>query len=175
MKDQEVTHTALGAGWRTDGGGGRVDASRAEAGRRAGADPLLQVRASDVEPYTGLGYLSKLFRIIAVLLMLLMVVEAVTGLSTSGRDAIPTLLSEASRLVVLAGLLWGVGDLANLLIDVGHDVRATRILIGRQTALQMADHVEPPPRTGREARGDGGHLEHGAPPPGPRRLGDHAG
>ena len=173
MKDQEVTHTALGAGWRSDGGGSRADASRAEAGRRAGADPLLQVRSSDVEPYTGLGYLSKLFRIIAVLLIVLMVVEAVTGLSTSGRDAVPTLLSEASRLVVLAGLLWGIGDLANLLIDVGHDVRATRILIGRQTALQMMEHGEPPPRTGREGRADAGQHEHGAP--GPRRLSDHAG
>lgn len=37
-----------------------------------------------------------------------------------------------SRLVVLAGLLYGSGDLALLLIDIGHDIRATRILLGRQ-------------------------------------------
>ncbi|AHG91180.1 hypothetical protein J421_3643 [Gemmatirosa kalamazoonensis] len=94
----------------------------------------MQVRASDVEPYTGLGYLSKLFRLIAIFLVLLLVLEVVTGLYQQGRDALATLLTEASRLVVLAGLLWGVGDLANLLIDVGHDVRAARILLGRLAA-----------------------------------------
>jgi hypothetical protein len=101
---------------------------------RRGSDPLMQVRASDVEPYTGLGYLSKLFKLIAVFLVLLLVVEIGTGLYQQGADALPTLLSEASRLVVLAGLLWGVGDLANLLIDLGHDVRAARILLGRLVA-----------------------------------------
>jgi hypothetical protein len=152
MKDQEVTQTALG---------GRPSA--ADVGRRAGADPLLQVRASDVEPYTGLGYLSKLFRIIAVLLVVLIVVEAGTGFYTNGREAIPTLLSEASRLIVLAGLLWGVGDLANLLIDVGHDVRATRILIGRQTALQTGEQTgDPRDRAPRDPRANGGRHDVGA-------------
>jgi hypothetical protein len=44
-----------------------------------------------------------------------------------------------SRLVVLAGLLWGIGDLAILLIDVGHDVRATRILLGRQVVHHLVE------------------------------------
>jgi hypothetical protein len=104
-------------------------------GRRIGAEgPLMQVRASDVQPYTGLGYLSKLFRLIAIFLVLLLVLEIVTGLYREGTASLPTLLSEVSRLVVLAGLLWGAGDLANLLIDIGHDVRAARILLGRQAA-----------------------------------------
>ena len=156
MRDQEVSNTAIATAPRPD-----ADADgRAEAGRRAGSDPLLQVRSSDVEPYTGLGYLSKLFRIIAVLLVVLILVEAGTGLYTTGREAIPTLLSEASRLIVLAGLLWGIGDLANLLIDVGHDVRATRILIGRQTALQGGEHIpEPRDRAGREPRGSVGRSD----------------
>src|SRR5687768_7918979 len=112
MDEHDVTTTAIGGPRRPDGAG----AGTADSGRRAGTDPLFQVRSSDVEPYTGLGYLSKLFRIIAVLLVVLMVVEAGTGLYTAGRDAIAPLLSEASRLIVLAGLLWGVGDLATLLI-----------------------------------------------------------
>ena len=102
--------------------------------RRARLDPLMQVRAADIEPYTGLGYLSKLFRLIAIFLVLLLLLEVGTGLYQQGTEALPTLLSEVSRLVVLAGLLWGVGDLANLLIDVGHDVRAARILLGRQVS-----------------------------------------
>ncbi|HEU4564956.1 MAG TPA: hypothetical protein VFS05_09925 [Gemmatimonadaceae bacterium] len=111
------------------------------AGRRGGLEPLFQVRTSDLEPYVGLRYLSKLFRLIALILVLLLAAEVVTGLMRQGVDAIPTLVAEVSRLIVLAGLLWGIGDLAILLVDVGHDVRAVRILLGRQTAHL----VHPPP------------------------------
>ena len=97
------------------------------------------VRLSDLEPYVGLRYLSKLFKLMGVVLALLLVAEIVTGVVAQGSAAIPTLLGEASRLIVLSGLLWGVGDLAILLIDVGHDVRAARILLARQThAVQPA-------------------------------------
>lgn len=108
-----------------------------EARRLAGDDTPRQVRETDLEPYVGLGYLSKLFRFIAVFLAILLAAEVATGLMTQGRAAIPTLLAEASRLIVLAGLLWGSGDLALLFIDIGHDVRATRILVGRQVAAQQ--------------------------------------
>ena len=90
------------------------------------------VRATDLEPYVGLRYLSKLFRLIAIILLLLLVAEIITGLATQGSAAIPTLLGEASRLIVLAGALWGIGDLAILMIDVGHDVRAARVYMSRQ-------------------------------------------
>jgi hypothetical protein len=96
------------------------------------ADPSMPVRSADLEPYTGLGYLSKLFKLMAAVLLLLLLSEIVTGLIAQGTAAIPTLLGEISRLVVLAGLLYGTGDLALLLIDIGHDIRATRILLGRQ-------------------------------------------
>ncbi|HEX6047909.1 MAG TPA: hypothetical protein VFZ21_01525 [Gemmatimonadaceae bacterium] len=116
----------------------------AAAARRHDADALMHVRASDIEPYIGLRYLSKLFRFMAIILVLLLVAEVITGLVQQGRAAIPTLLGEMSRLIVLAGLLWGTGDLAILLIDVGHDVRATRILMGRQIAHHVAvEHAHP--------------------------------
>ena len=111
--------------------------------RRGGLDPLLQVRASDVEPYTGLGYLSKLFRLIAVLLLVLLVAEVGVGVYSEGTGSLRTLITEASRLLVVAGVLWGAGDLATLLIDIGHDVRASRILLGRQVA--HADDLHPTP------------------------------
>jgi hypothetical protein len=107
---------------------------------RRGTDALMDVRASDLEPYIGLRYLSKLFRLMAIILLLLLIAEVVTGFMAQGQAAIPTLLAEVSRLIVLAGVLWGAGDLAILLIDVGHDVRATRILLGRQTAQHLAQH-----------------------------------
>ncbi len=100
---------------------------------------LREVRASDIEPYTGLRYLSKLFRFMAVILLLLLVAEIATGIYAQGAASIPTLLGEASRLIVLAGVLWGTGDLAHLLIDVGHDVRAGRILLARQVHAQLGD------------------------------------
>jgi hypothetical protein len=112
--------------------------------RAAGVDPLFGVRTADIEPYTGLRYLSKLFRMIAVVLVLLLIAEVVTGIVRDGAEALTTLLAEVSRLIVLAGLLWGAGDLAILLIDVGHDVRAARILISRQTA-HLAHHHDVPP------------------------------
>jgi hypothetical protein len=90
------------------------------------------IRQSDLEPYVGLRYLSKLFKLMGVILGLLLIAEIVTGFMAQGSAAIATLLGEASRLIVLAGLLWGIGDLAILLIDVGHDVRAGRILLARQ-------------------------------------------
>src|SRR5688500_4649063 len=93
------------------------------------------VRATDLEPYVGLRYLSKLFRLIAVILLLLLVAEIITGLTTQGSAAIPTLLGEASRLIVLAGALWGVGGLAVLMVDVGHDVRAVRVYLRRLTSI----------------------------------------
>jgi len=108
-------------------------------------DPAMPVRSADLEPYIGLGYLSRLFKLMAVVLLILLLSEVVTGLIAQGTAAIPTLLGEISRLIVLAGLLWGSGDLALLLIDIGHDVRATRILLGRQ-ALHEEHHVATPGR-----------------------------
>ena len=100
------------------------------------------IRQSDLEPYVGLRYLSKLFKLMGVILGLLLLAEVITGVMAQGSAAMPTLLGEASRLIVLAGLLWGVGDLAILLIDVGHDVRAARILLARQTRALHGPSVE---------------------------------
>jgi hypothetical protein len=123
----------------------RDDTAAETQPRRFDADAVTHVRASDIEPYIGLRYLSKLFRFMAIILVLLLVAEVVTGVMKQGRASIPTLLGEVSRLIVLAGLLWGTGDLAILLIDIGHDVRAARILLGRQIAHNVLEHPPSPP------------------------------
>jgi len=111
----------------------------------AGTLEIPGIRQSDLEPYVGLRYLSKLFKLMGVILGLLLVAEIVTGIMAQGSAAVATLLGEASRLIVLAGLLWGVGDLAILLIDVGHDVRAARILLARQNHVLTGGVHHPDP------------------------------
>ena len=117
----------------TDLSGGDVRLQKTEGVKKDESDTpeIPGVRATDLEPYVGLRYLSKLFRLIAIILLLLLIAEVVTGLTTQGSASIPTLLGEASRLIVLAGALWGVGDLAILMVDVGHDVRAVRVYLSR--------------------------------------------
>jgi len=124
---------------RSGAGTEAAAAAAHDHGRRPGGEMIAGVRASDIEPYIGLRYLSKLFRLMALILLLVLVAEVVAGFLRQGTAAIATLLGEVSRLVVLAGLLWGAGDLAILLIDVGHDVRAARILLSRQVAHEIAE------------------------------------
>ena len=93
-----------------------------------------EVRSEDLEPYVALRYIARLFKVLAVLLLIILLGEVVTGLITSGIQSFMTLLVEATRLLVLAGLMWAGGDITILLIDAGHDLRVARILLGRINA-----------------------------------------
>ena len=93
-----------------------------------------EVRTQDLEPYVTLRYIARLFKILAILMVVMLIGEVVTGLVTEGQGALLTLLGEATRLLVLAGLMWGGGDITVLLIDAGHDLRVARILLGRINA-----------------------------------------
>jgi len=56
-----------------------------------------------------------------------------------------TLIGEATKMLVIAGLMWGGGDITILMIDAGHDLRVARILLGRiNSALQGEKPVERP-------------------------------
>jgi hypothetical protein len=93
-----------------------------------------RVREADLEPHAGLRYIARLFKVLALLLVLLLVAEVVMGLVQQGAAALPELLVEATRLVVFAALLWAAGDIALMMIESNHDLRATRILLGRISA-----------------------------------------
>ncbi len=88
-----------------------------------------------LEPHSSLRYVARLFKVLAVLLLLLLVAEVVMGLMQQGQEAIPILLVEATRIIVFAGVLWGIGDLALMFIESNHDIRATRVLVWQLNSL----------------------------------------
>jgi hypothetical protein len=93
--------------------------------------PDARVREEDLEPFAALRYIARLFKLLAILLLLLLVAEVALGLVHAGTAALANLLVDATRLLVMAGILWGIGDIALMLIETNHDLRATRILVGR--------------------------------------------
>src|SRR5215218_10120506 len=126
-------------------GAPRVTTTPERRGGSAGAQPPIEagVRDEDLEPHEGLRYIARLFKVLSVLLILMLIFEVIIGLVQQGTESIPTLVVEATRLVVFACFLWGAGDLALMLIESNHDLRATRILVGRlNTKVQRMVDIE---------------------------------
>ena len=107
--------------------------------------PGARVRDDDLEPHEGLRYIAKLFKALALLLIFMLIAEMILGLQQDGTAALGVLLIEATRLIVFAGFLWAGGDLAVMLIESNHDLRASRILLGRLNGRleRMAESREP--------------------------------
>ena len=93
-----------------------------------------EVRGEDLEPYVTLRYIARLFKILALLMVVMLIGEVVTGIMAEGTAALMTLIGEATKFLVIAGLMWSGGDITLLLIDAGHDLRVARILLGRINA-----------------------------------------
>jgi hypothetical protein len=92
------------------------------------------IRADDIEPYTTLQYIARMLRLLAVLVVVGIVVEAVVGLSTEGTGALVSVIGQAVWSLMIAAALWATADVTRLFIDIGHDIRADRILLGRLAA-----------------------------------------
>jgi hypothetical protein len=108
---------------------GRTDRRHEEGQDRLPEDA--RVREADLEPFAALRYIARLFKVLAVLLLLLLAAEVVLGLMAAGTAALAGLLVDATRLLVFAAFLWAGGDLALVLVETNHDLRATRIIAGR--------------------------------------------
>ena len=128
-----------------------------EDNKRAQKAFIGAVRQSDIEPYTALRWLGTLFKSAAVFLLIAIIGEFIAGLRFEGMAALPVLLGELARTMVLAVVLWGVGDLVRLLITVGNDIRAERILLARlvfrtpaQKAADESETEDPVTTTPRE-------------------------
>ena len=117
-----------------------------EGDDRTGERPPGAIRAEDIEPYFALQYVARLFKIAAMVVIVALTAEVVAGIALEGASAILPLFAEVIRGIVLAAILWGVGDLTVLFIDVGHDVRAARVLLGRISARGAAADAAGLPR-----------------------------
>ena len=106
------------------------------------------VRRTDIEPYTALRWVGSLFKGAAVFLGVAVIAEFIAGMRMDGAQAIPILLGQLARTAVLAVVLWGGGDLVRLLIHLGHDVRAQRIMLARVAFRLRKDAVAPTPTAG---------------------------
>ena len=111
-----------------------------------------EVRSQDLEPYITLRYIARLFKVLAALMVVMLIGEIVAGLMAEGTASLPELICEITRMLVLAGLMWGGGDITLLLIDAGHDLRVARILLGR---INHELHRANGERTDRAAAGGG--------------------
>ena len=103
-----------------------------------------EVRGEDLEPYITLRYVARLFKILAALMIVALIGEVITGLMARGVvwSVVLQLIVEVTRLLVIAGLMWAGGDVTLLLIDLGHDIRVQRILLGRINArIHRGDSV----------------------------------
>ena len=89
------------------------------------------IREEDIEPYTALRWVATLFKAAAVFLVVALIGETIAGLKVAGTEAIPLLLGEVARTIVFIVVLWGAGDLVRLMVDLGHDIRAQRVLLAR--------------------------------------------
>src|SRR3954469_21577332 len=157
--------TRTGTAWPADDVDHADGDDRSERIRR---DPS-KVRAEDTEPYVGLQYVARLFKVVAMVVIVALAAEIVAAVVTEivaepepglAAAGIFPLILEMMQGAVLAAVLWGASDLTLLFIDVGHDVRAQRVLLGRMSArlgggFDVAD--APPQQTPRAPRppGDG--------------------
>ena len=126
--------------------------------------PEMDVRDEDLEPHAGLRYIARLFKVLAILLILLLIAEIVLGLVQQGRAGHPAAADRGHAADRVRGAAVGRGDMGLMLIESNHDLRATRILVGRlNSRVQRLEQVA---TTGSPRGGTGPQL----PPPVPRRA-----
>lgn len=104
----------------------------------------VEVRQEDVEPQGGLHVAEVVVKVAAAVILVLALAQfAMWWLDRPpGGAGMGLLIGDTIRLIVVAALLWAAADLIDLLIKSHYDLRATRILLARQTYMmrQMGIH-----------------------------------
>lgn len=104
-----------------------------DQGRRDSFGPA-EVRNDDIQPYVPLVHVSRLFRFASKVVLVALFLEVIARLVAQGTGAILPVLAETIRGIILAAILWGAADLTVLLVGIGGDARASRVLLGRISA-----------------------------------------
>jgi hypothetical protein len=115
-----------------------TEPTRNSAAAEGGVD-LFESPPAILEPHASLGYVGTLFKILGVIVFLIIVAEVLLGIRADGIEALPLLLLEVAQLLVIAGLLWGGGDIARLILETNHDIRASRVLLWQLTQLRRME------------------------------------
>lgn len=89
------------------------------------------VREGDIESDNAIRAIARLFRVLAVLLLVLAGVQIMTAVAGAVPLSVGVLGADVVRLIIFAGLLWGLGDVAVFIVRSHYDLRATRILVAR--------------------------------------------
>ena len=108
--------------------------------RRSGKTAWLrgvEVRDDDIEPQQGLHLAAVILRISSVVILLLALWQFADWWidRPPGDVGLAVLVSDTIRLIVVAALLWAGSNLADLMIKSHYDLRASRILLARQTYM----------------------------------------
>lgn len=97
----------------------------------------VEVRESDLESTPGLHAATLVIRVAAGVVLLLAGFQFVEFWRDPppGGVGVGLLIGDTIRLIVFSALLWAGAELAALMIKSHYDVRATRILVARQTYM----------------------------------------
>ena len=90
-----------------------------------------------MEPHVSIRNVGRLFKMLAFVILILLITEIALGVAQDGLEALPLLLLEVAQLLVIAGLLWGGGDLTQLVVETNKDVRASRVLLWQISQLMQ--------------------------------------
>jgi hypothetical protein len=133
----------------------------------------VEVREEDLDPQRGLHITTIVFRVSAVVIFVLALFQFAAWWvdRPPGNAGIGLLIGDTIRLIVFAALLWAISSLASIWVKTHYDIRASRILLARQThvlrLMAVADGALPPGAEGEsERRGAEHHL--------PGSMGPHA-
>lgn len=111
----------------------------ADAGSRHRRPTLagVEVREADLESTPGLHVATVVIRVAAGVVLLLAIFQFFNFWMDPppGGVGVALLVSDTIRLIVFSALLWAGAELADILIKSHYDLRATRILVARQTYM----------------------------------------
>lgn len=131
-----------------------------DGGKRRPMLAGVEVREEDLEPIKGLEVATLVVRVAAAVVLLLALFQFGYWWfdRPPGGVGMGLIIGDTIRLIVFAALLWAGADLAGVMIKTHYDIRASRILMARQTYMMkqmgVAKGALPPEEAGHRRADD---------------------